>query len=156
MEQKPSLREAQTSHPRTFEENVYAYPVISRRSGGVSIGINLNLDKKCNFDCPYCQVDRTKPGLTQQIDLNRIRAETQGLLNSIDENGVCRLEKFSGLDETTKTLRDIALSGDGEPTMVPEFEQVCRLLSEIQASRSSLDFRLVLITNATLLDRKTW
>ena len=55
----PDLQREQSNHPREFADFVYAYPVVSRRSGGVSIGVNLNLDKFCNFDCPYCQVDRT-------------------------------------------------------------------------------------------------
>ena len=46
------------AHPRTYHENKFVYPVLSRRSGGISIGVNLNPDKICNFDCIYCQVDR--------------------------------------------------------------------------------------------------
>ncbi|MBM3871597.1 MAG: radical SAM protein, partial [Verrucomicrobia bacterium] len=38
-------------HTRIYRDFTYVYPVISRRSGGLSIGINLNPDKKCNFDC---------------------------------------------------------------------------------------------------------
>ena len=30
------------AHPRAFHENRYVYPVVSRRSGGVSIGVNLS------------------------------------------------------------------------------------------------------------------
>jgi wyosine [tRNA(Phe)-imidazoG37] synthetase (radical SAM superfamily) len=52
-----------------------------------------------------------------------------------------------------KRLKDIALSGDGEPTMVPEFVEVCAMLAWLQASRPNLDFKLILITNSTLLDR---
>ena len=51
-------------HRRKLDENRYVYAVLSRRSGGVSIGVNLNPDKVCNFDCIYCQVDRTTPGRT--------------------------------------------------------------------------------------------
>jgi len=42
-------------HRRELDENRYVYAVLSRRSGGVSIGINLNPDKVCNFDCIYCR-----------------------------------------------------------------------------------------------------
>ena len=48
-------------HSRLFEQNLYVYPVLSRRSRGISVGINLNPDKVCNFDCVYCQVDRRTP-----------------------------------------------------------------------------------------------
>jgi wyosine [tRNA(Phe)-imidazoG37] synthetase (radical SAM superfamily) len=153
--QDPGLKREQTHHPREFDGNVYAYPVISRRSGGVSIGVNLNLDKACNFDCPYCQVDRTVEKPRQAIVAPAIRAELERMLKACDEHGVCRLEKFAALPDEAKRLRDIAVSGDGEPTMVPEFPAVCALLADLQASRPELDFKLVLITNSTLLDRKS-
>jgi wyosine [tRNA(Phe)-imidazoG37] synthetase (radical SAM superfamily) len=140
-------------HPREYAEFTYAYPVLSRRSGGVSFGVNVNLDKACNFDCPYCQVDRRAPGRPQALDVARIRAEAEALLDSVDAQGVCRLPLFDGIPDAQKKLRDIALSGDGESTMVPEFAEVCRALAAVQAGRPDLDFKLVLITNATLLDR---
>jgi wyosine [tRNA(Phe)-imidazoG37] synthetase (radical SAM superfamily) len=150
----PGLKREQTHHPREFAGNVYAYPVISRRSGGVSIGVNLNLDKACNFDCPYCQVDRTVEKPRQAIVVPAIRGELIGMLDACDGQGVCRLPKFAGLPDEAKRLRDIAVSGDGEPTMAPEFPAVCAMLAELQAARPELDFKLVLITNSTLLDRK--
>ena len=58
-----------TIHPRSFDENRYVYPVVSRRAGGISIGVNLNLDKVCNFDCVYCQVDRTEMGEREFVEL---------------------------------------------------------------------------------------
>jgi wyosine [tRNA(Phe)-imidazoG37] synthetase (radical SAM superfamily) len=141
-------------HPREYADFTYAYPVLSRRSGGVSFGVNLNLDKLCNFDCPYCQVDRTVAGRPQVVDAARIGAEVEALLDSVDEKGVCHLPLFADLPDDQKILRDVALSGDGEPTMVPEFSEVCRVLLGVQSSRPDLDFKLVLITNATLLDRE--
>ena len=148
-----SLSDLHRLHPREYADFTYAYPVLSRRSGGVSFGVNLNLDKACNFDCPYCQVDRTVPGRPKQIDVARIRAEVLALLDSVGADGVCRLPLFDGVADADKKLRDVAVSGDGEPTMVPEFADVCRALAEAQASRPDLDFKLVLISNATLLDR---
>ena len=49
-------------HSRVFRDLIFVYPVISRRSQGLSIGVNLNPDKRCNFDCVYCEVDRRTPG----------------------------------------------------------------------------------------------
>jgi hypothetical protein len=127
--------------------------VLSRRSGGVSFGVNVNLDKLCNFECPYCQVDRNVAGKPQVLDLAVMRHEVETLLDSVDEQGVCRLALFDELPDAQKMLRDIALSGDGESTMVPQFAEIAAMLAEVQAARPELDFKLVLITNATLLDR---
>src|SRR4051812_43448652 len=93
-------------HPRDYADFVYAYPVLSRRSGGVSIGVNLNQDKLCNFDCPYCQVDRTRPGKAQILDLACIREEVEILLQSVDAQGVCRLPVFDAVPDADKKLRD--------------------------------------------------
>ncbi|GIS62123.1 MAG: hypothetical protein CM1200mP2_43480 [Planctomycetaceae bacterium] len=59
-------------HPRTFHDNRFVYPVLSRRSHGLSVGINLNPDKICNFDCIYCQVDRTSQAETRFVELDAV------------------------------------------------------------------------------------
>ena len=61
-----------TDHARLFEQNRFVYPVLSRRSGGISIGVNLNPDKICNFDCIYCQVDREVPAVVKDVDEARL------------------------------------------------------------------------------------
>jgi hypothetical protein len=48
-------------HSRDSAGMRYVYPVVSRRAGGVSVGINLNPNNACNWRCIYCQV----PGLTR-------------------------------------------------------------------------------------------
>ena len=45
-----------TDHDRGSAGLTYVYPVISRRSGGLSIGINLNPNNACNWRCIYCQL----------------------------------------------------------------------------------------------------
>ena len=56
-------------HGRDLDRNRYVYAVVSRRARGLSIGVNLNPDKVCNFDCPYCQVDRSTPGGPTRVDV---------------------------------------------------------------------------------------
>src|SRR5436309_15289393 len=70
-------------HRRTFADNFYVYAVVSRRSKGVSIGLNLNPDKVCNFDCVYCQVDRSTPGPVRDVDLDRLRDELEDMLDRV-------------------------------------------------------------------------
>src|SRR6187399_932798 len=45
-------------HPFTPLGGRYVYAVVSPRARGLSLGINLNPSKYCNFDCVYCEVDR--------------------------------------------------------------------------------------------------
>ena len=67
-------------HSRQFSDFTFVYPVISRRSRGLSIGVNLNPDKVCNFDCIYCEVDRRTPGKVSRLDLNQMRDELVAMI----------------------------------------------------------------------------
>ena len=66
-------RRAFAMHDRVWQANRYVYPVVSRRSKGISIGVNLNPDKVCNFDCIYCCVDRKQTGKYKEVDLGILR-----------------------------------------------------------------------------------
>ena len=68
------------NHSRNWQENLYVYPVISRRSQGLSIGINLNPDTACNFDCIYCQVDRTVTPRVREVDINILHDELEAMI----------------------------------------------------------------------------
>lgn len=148
------LRAAFASHPRSFDGFRHVYPVVSRRSGGLSIGVNLNLDKLCNFDCPYCQVDRRVPSPRQAVDPSRVETEVRELLGRYASTRLD--ETYPGVPPAARRLRDVALSGDGEPTMEPAFGEICARLAAIQRDWTSAGgdpFQLVCITNATLLQR---
>jgi len=148
------LQQAFSSHPRHFETFRWAYPVLSRRSGGLSLGVNINPDQVCNFDCPYCQVDRRGPAPSGEVDASGVAAEVRELLARIAATGLA--ENFPGVPPEGRKLSDVALSGDGEPTLRREFAQVCRNLSNLRGEWMASGggaFKLVLITNATLLDR---
>src|ERR1041385_3784970 len=75
-----------TRHERRFDANRFVYPVLSRRSKGISLGVNLNPDKICNFDCIYCQVDRRSEAETDFVDLHSVLDELRHLLE-IAANG---------------------------------------------------------------------
>ena len=148
------LRQAFASHPRHYETFRWAYPVLSRRSGGISLGVNLNPDRVCNFDCPYCQVDRRGEAPPSEVDPTGVALEVRELLARIAHTGLA--EVFPGVAVEDRPLVDVALSGDGEPTLRKEFPQVCRNLSDLRREwieKGGGAFKLVLITNATMLDR---
>jgi len=138
-------------HRRTFAENRYVYAVVSRRSHGVSIGINLNPDKICNFDCVYCQVDRKTPPLVRDVDVPALLEEVDDMLDLVTTGGLFEMERFRETPPELRRLNDLAFSGDGEPTTCPEFAEVVRGVAEIKKHRALEDVKLVLITNATRL-----
>jgi wyosine [tRNA(Phe)-imidazoG37] synthetase (radical SAM superfamily) len=139
-----------TQHSRTWQANRYVYPVISRRSKGLSIGVNLNPDKVCNFDCVYCCVDRTTPPTLREVDLGVLRDELDHLIALASSGELFAQAPFDQTPPHLRRLNDVAFSGDGEPTSFPRFEDACRLATELLDRHDRPDVKLVVITNATL------
>lgn len=142
-----------TSHPRLWRENRFVYPVVSRRSGGISIGINLNPDKVCNFDCIYCQVDRRSEAETRFVEIERVLDELDGLMTHLESGALFEEEKFAGLPESFRRLNDVAFSGDGEPTTYRNFDDIVDRVAAVKAAHGRNDVKLVLITNASMFHR---
>src|ERR1700686_4558724 len=103
-------------HQRKFQANRFVYPVLSRRSGGISLGVNLNPDKICNFDCIYCQVDRTRQSETRFVEMDALLLELEAMLRLVSSGELYESDEFAGTPAPLRRLNDIALSGDGEPT----------------------------------------
>ncbi len=144
------------SHERSFGENRYVYPVLSRRAGGISVGVNLNPDKGCNFDCVYCQVDRTPSGMHgvdpvhRTAETGRVMEELAILQERIRSGDFFRTPPFETLPLPLRRMADIAFSGDGEPTMVPEFPDILKAVADFRNTTpglSSVPIRI--ITNGT-------
>ena len=144
------------THPRSFDDNRFVYPVVSRRSGGVSIGVNLNPEKYCNFDCVYCQVDRTVRGgsVLRKVDLPQLAGELDEMVDLAVSGRLFAGTRFATTPAEYRRLNDIAFSGDGEPTASPIFDEVVELCADVRRRRGLDDVKLVLITNATLLQRE--
>ncbi len=146
-------REHFTDHSRSFEANRYVYPVVSRRAGGVSIGVNLNLDKVCNFDCIYCQVSRIEMGQREFVELQRLGDELEHAVELITSGRIYDGPRFRHVPEPLCRLNDIALSGDGEPTTYRNFEDVVAVCADVRQRHELHDMKIVLITNATMFHR---
>ena len=140
------------SHPRTWREFRYCYPVVSRRSRGLSLGVNLNPDQACNFDCVYCGVDRSVPSAVRAVDETALERELDDLLGLAASGAIWREEPFDRTPEPLRRLNDIAFSGDGEPTSYAGFPRMLELGKRLLAVRG-LDARIVVITNATLFQK---
>ncbi len=141
------------SHPRSFGENRYVYPVLSRRAGGISLGVNLNVDKVCNFGCIYCQVDRTEMGTREFVDLARLTAELDDTVTLVTSGRLYEDAKFRSTPPALRRLNDIAFSGDGEPSGYRNFDEVVAAAAEVRRRHGLDDVKLVLITNASLFHR---
>src|SRR5262249_54855738 len=139
---------------RTYADNFYVYPVVSRRSKGVSIGLNLNPDKRCNFDCVYCQVDRSTPGPVRDVDLDRLRDELEDMLDRVQSGQLFEDERFRQTPQSLRRLNDLALSGDGDPPTCPGCPEVVELVAAGKRRRGLDGVQLVLITNATMFHRE--
>jgi wyosine [tRNA(Phe)-imidazoG37] synthetase (radical SAM superfamily) len=139
-----------SDHDRDSAGLTYVYPVISRRAGGVSVGVNLNINNACNWRCIYCQVPELIRGAPPAVDLPRLRHELSGFLRDVLEGDFFERR----VPEGARQLHDIALSGNGEPTSAREFEQVVDLIGEVRRERGVPDsVKTILITNGSLLQR---
>lgn len=141
------------SHPRSWRENHYVYAVISRRSRGLSIGVELNPDKVCNFDCVYCCVDRTVRASRKKVDVDVLAGELEHMLAMVVKGDIWAIDPYDRTPLPLRRLNDVAFSGSGEPTSCPEFGRACEVTSQLLARHKLTDAKIVLITNATLLHR---
>jgi wyosine [tRNA(Phe)-imidazoG37] synthetase (radical SAM superfamily) len=141
-------------HARLFDHNRFVYPVLSRRSGGISVGVNLNPDKVCNFDCIYCQVDRTRQSETHFVETEALVNELRTTLDLVASGAIYETEKFRDVPPHLRRLNDIAFSGDGEPTTYKNFDELAQTCADIKRAAGLHDVRMVLITNASMFHRQ--
>jgi pyruvate-formate lyase-activating enzyme len=139
-----------SEHSRDVAGLRYVYPVISRRAGGISVGINLNTNNACNWRCIYCQVPDLKLGSAPSVDLLLLEKELRGFLHELLHGDFMP----SRVPEGARRINDIALSGNGEPTSAAEFAQVIELIATLKRELALPEhIKLVLITNGSQLHR---
>ena len=142
-----------TQHERFFAANRFVYPVLSRRSGGISLGVNLNPDKVCNFDCIYCQVDRTQQSETRFVEIDALLVELEQTLQIITSGELFLTDKFRDTPTRLRRLNDIAFSGDGEPTTYRNFDEIITRCAEVKKRLHLDQVKMLLITNASMFHR---
>lgn len=140
-------------HRRQLHANRYVYAVVSRRAGGLSIGINLNPDKVCNFDCPYCQVDRSQKISAPPVDIDRLNAELERLLTWVHDGVLWTIPPFDTAKEAHRRVADISFAGDGEPTSAKPFAAAVKKVTQLQRMFGLDHIKLQVLTNATLFHR---
>jgi len=135
-------------HSRELSGLKYIYSVISRRAGGLSIGVNLNVNNACNWQCIYCEIPNLTRGTPPPIELDVLEQELRFFLNEIIHGDY--MEKNVSLED--RHLKDIAFSGNGEPTSANEFPEVISIVKKILSEFNLLHkIKIRLITNGSLM-----
>jgi wyosine [tRNA(Phe)-imidazoG37] synthetase (radical SAM superfamily) len=138
-----------TNHNRDAAGLTYVYPVMSRRAGGLSIGINFNTNNACNWRCLYCQVPDLKLGSAPVLDLQLLERELRAFLADVLEGDF--FERV-GVAENNRVIKDIAISGNGEPTSLKDFAAAVASIGQIATEFGVFkQSKFVLITNGSLM-----
>ncbi len=124
-----------------FDDIVFG-PIFSRRLGS-SLGVNIlpSKGKLCNFDCVYCECGWNKDGVGDRV-FPRL-AQVEAALGS----------KMSKAAAEGVPVDSITFSGNGEPTMNPDFPQIIDVTLRLR-DRYFPDAKVSVLSNATLIGRK--
>lgn len=137
------------NHDRDVAGLKYIYPVLSRRAGGLSIGVNFNTNNACNWRCIYCQVPDLKLGAAPEMDFQLLEDELRFFLQTVLHGDF--YSRFQ-VAEQLRVIKDIAISGNGEPTSLKEFAKAVQLVGRIATELGVFpESSYVLITNGSLI-----
>ena len=108
------------------EETVFG-PIFSRRLGS-SLGINLlpERGKICNFDCIYCECGWNRDGRNDTVlpSAEKVRTDLERKLKECVNADVLNTNTITQSHNNAISIDSITFSGDGEPTLNPEFPQI--------------------------------
>ena len=124
-----------------FDEIAFG-PIKSRRLGS-SLGVNILpvKGKLCNFDCIYCECGWNRDGMTPDRHFPTCE-EVRGALSA----------KLSSCLEAGVEIDSITFSGNGEPTLNPEFPEIAGITAELR-DRYYPEAKISVLSNATTLLR---
>lgn len=125
-----------------FDDIVFG-PIFSRRLGS-SLGVNIlpSKGKLCNFDCVYCECGWNKDGAVPDRRFP-VLAEVEAALK----------EKMSKAAAEGVPVDSITFSGNGEPTMNPDFAEIIDVTLKLR-DKYFPDAKVSVLSNATLLGRE--
>ena len=124
-----------------FDDIVFG-PIFSRRLGS-SLGVNLlpSKGKLCNFDCVYCECGWNRDGRSDHV------------FPTYDEVAAALTEKMSKASAEGVRVDSVTFSGNGEPTMHPDFPAIIDLTLSLR-DRFFPEAKVSVLSNATLIGRK--
>ncbi len=137
------------NHNRDIAGLKYVYPVLSRRAGGLSIGINVNTNNACNWRCVYCQVPDLIRGAAPEMDFLLLENELRFFLREVLHGDF--FDNFN-VSQILRVIKDIAISGNGEPTSLKGFDKVIELVGRVTLEMGVFPkSNFVLISNGSLI-----
>jgi wyosine [tRNA(Phe)-imidazoG37] synthetase (radical SAM superfamily) len=141
------------AYPKDFLGNRFVYLVISPRTRGLSIGVDVNPVLKCSLHGSSCEIGRDKPTRPSQFDVRRMAAELQATLALVNSGRLRQLPRYAKLPDDLLQVRHVALGGDGEPTLSKHFAGALETLIRLRELPGLPFFKIVVVTNSTALDR---
>ena len=137
-------------HDRNIFDSKYVYPVVSRRAGGLSLGVNLNTNNACNWQCIYCEIPNLTRGGPEPIEVELLKDELKFWIDQIINSNFLKENTPPGT-----TFADVAISGNGEPTAAPEFLDVLEIIIASLKEQKLIDkIPVRLITNGSFISKK--
>ncbi len=123
-----------------FDEIVFG-PIVSRRLGS-SLGVNLlpSKGKLCNFDCVYCECGWNRDGMADKV------------FPKFEDIEAALEEKMSRLTAEGVAVDSITFSGNGEPTIHPDFPEVIDVTLRCR-DKYYPDAKVSVLSNATMIGR---
>lgn len=143
--------ETHFGEPRCYFEHRLVYLAFSQRAKGLVIGINLNPGGGCNFNCVYCGVSRPHSTRERSVNIKTLISEFHRALHWVQTGEVRQMDCFKGAPQDLLKVNKVLLSGDGEPTLCPNFACALKALAHERAQQQQPVFDLVLMTNASNL-----
>lgn len=125
-----------------FDDIVFG-PIVSRRLGS-SLGVNVlpSKGKLCNFDCVYCECGWNKDGIAERRfpTLEEVEMALQAKMSKACEDGI--------------QIDSITFSGNGEPTMHPDFAAIVDVTLRMR-DRYYPQAKVSVLSNAYLVGRRS-
>ena len=146
------VRETSFGCPRDFLDNRFIYLVVTPRVHGLLACVNVAPDKRCNFNCLYCEVDRTTVPRETCVDIRLMAAELERTLQFVQTGQIRERSTFHSLPDELLKVGHVAIAGDGEPTLCPQLPEIVEAVSHVRAQGGVPFFKLVLVTNASLAE----
>jgi len=138
---------------RDYGRRQWVYLQCAGRTRGLAAGVNLSPGGHCDYHCRYCRPPGISPVQPRGVDAVALASELEDTLVAIRSGGPQDPESFPGLPAGRRHLGQVMLSGEGEPTLCPNFLEVVETMVHIRARGRHPFFRFILETNGSGLER---